>query len=132
MQPFTVALIALGGAVGTALRYAIAVDFAERLGAQYPFGTLTVNVVGSAALGFVAEALAGQTVFGVEARLVLGVGLLGGFTTYSSFNLELLRMVEQQAFMRAAGYLAGTLFGCLVAGAGGIALARALLHLKQT
>lgn len=119
-------MIALAGAVGTALRHAVGMGMLGVAGAQYPFGTLVVNVLGSAALGFVAEALAGQTLAGTDARLVLGVGLLGGFTTYSSFNLELLRMLEDGAWVRAGGYLLGTVLGCLVAGLAGIALARGL------
>jgi CrcB protein len=123
---WSVLVIALAGAVGTALRHAVGMAFVSRLGAGFPFGTLFVNLLGSALLGVVAQVFAGQTIGGTDARLVLGVGLLGGFTTYSSFNLELLRMLEEGAFGRAAGYLLATLAGCLLAGAAGIAIARVL------
>ncbi len=126
MTASSVLVIALAGAVGTMLRYGAAIGLAGLLGAQYPFGTLAVNLLGSALLGVVAEAFAGQTVAGTDARLVLGVGLLGGFTTYSSFNLELLRMLETGAWAKAAGYLVLTVVGCLLAAAAGIALARVL------
>jgi len=119
-------LIALAGALGTLLRYSLAVGLANLFGAGFPYGTLCANLVGSFMLGVVAELFSGGTIFGTEARLVLGVGLLGGFTTYSSFNLELIRLFEQAAFGRAFGYLFGTLLGCLVAGALGLALARLL------
>ena len=125
MTASSVLVIALAGAVGTGLRYATGMGLMALLGAQYPFGTLAVNLLGSALLGAVAEALAGQTVAGTDARLVLGVGLLGGFTTYSSFNLELLRMLEERAWFEAGGYLVVTVVGCLLAAAAGIALARA-------
>ena len=125
MTPWSVLVIALAGAVGTGLRYATGIGLITLLGAQYPFGTLAVNLLGSALLGVVAEALAGQTLAGTDARLVLGVGLLGGFTTYSSFNLELLRMLDAGAWGKAGGYLVATVLGCLLAAAAGIALARA-------
>jgi CrcB protein len=122
----SVLVIAAAGAVGTVLRHATGVGLVGLLGAPQPVATVAVNLLGSGALGFVAEALSGQTLAGADARLVLGVGLLGGFTTYSSFNLELLRMVQDGALGRALGYVLGTVIGCLLAGALGIALARML------
>jgi fluoride exporter len=119
-------LIAVAGGIGSVLRYAVGLALGHGLGASLPFGTLAVNLIGSALLGILAEALRGQTLAGVDLRLVLGVGLLGGFTTYSSFNLELLRMLEDGAFARAAGYFALTVGGCLAAGGVGITVARLL------
>jgi CrcB protein len=117
-------LIGLAGAIGTMLRYAITLGLARMAGAAFPFGTLIVNLVGSFLLGVVAQAFSGATIAGVDARLVLGVGLLGGFTTYSSFNLEVIRLFEQAAFVRGFGYLFGTLLGCLAAGVLGLAVGR--------
>jgi CrcB protein len=116
-------VVALAGALGTLLRYAAGLA-AARL-SELPAGTLFVNVVGSFALGFVAEALAGVEVFGCDARLVLGTGLLGGFTTYSSFNLETLKLAQEGQPLLAGAYVAATLLGCLAAGAAGLALAGA-------
>lgn len=118
--------IALAGGLGSALRYGAGVLGARWLGPELPYGTLFVNVVGSFALGIVAEALAGSELLGVEARLVLGTGLLGGFTTYSSFNLEALRLAETGQLGRAVLYVAVTLVGCLLAGYAGLAAGRAL------
>ncbi len=118
-------VIALGGALGTLARYGLAMWLPRVLGAAFPFATLAVNVIGSFLLGVVAQAFAGATVLGVDARLVLGVGVMGGFTTYSSFNLELLRLLEQGQLAKAGVYLVATLLGCLLAGACGIALVRA-------
>jgi CrcB protein len=120
-------LIAVAGGLGSVLRYGLGLALANVFGAAWPFGTLAVNVIGSCLLGIVAEGLRGQTVAGTDLRLVLGVGLLGGFTTYSSFNLELLRMLEAGAVGRATGYLTLTLGACLIAGAAGIAVARMAL-----
>jgi CrcB protein len=119
-------LVATAGALGTLLRYEIGVLLLSRLGTGFPYGTLAVNVIGSCALGVVAEGLSGQTVAGVDLRLVLGTGVLGGFTTYSAFNLELFRMIEQHALGRAALYLALTLLGCLLSAGAGVVLVRAL------
>jgi CrcB protein len=117
-------LIGLAGAIGTMLRHAITLGLARMAGAAFPFGTLIVNLVGSFLLGVVAQAFSGATIAGVDARLVLGVGLLGGFTTYSSFNLEVIRLFEQGVTGRAVVYLLGTVLGCLAAGVLGLAAAR--------
>jgi CrcB protein len=120
-------LIAVAGGLGSVLRYAVGLALASGSGTSLPFATLAVNVIGSCLLGIVTEGLRGQTFAGADLRLVLGVGLLGGFTTYSSFNLELLRMLETGALGRAAGYFALTVGGCLLAGAAGIAVGRLVL-----
>lgn len=117
--------IAVAGGIGTALRYGAGVA-ASRWGGELPYGTLLVNALGSFALAVVAEALAGTTLLGVEARLLLGVGLLGGFTTYSSFNLETLRLAQAGQLDRALLYGAATVFGCLLAGLAGLVVGRAI------
>jgi len=119
-------MIALGGAVGTSLRYGIGVGMTRWLGPSFPYGTLAANVLGSFLLGVVMEAAGQREIAGVQAKLVLGTGVMGGFTTYSSFNLETLRLAEQGAFGRAGLYLALTVLACLAAGLGGVALARGL------
>jgi CrcB protein len=125
-------LIAAAGALGTVLRYALGLALAQKLGAAFPYGTLAVNVIGSFALGCVAGAFSGATWLGTDLRLVLGVGLLGGFTTYSSFNLELVRMLEHGELRKAAGYLLGTVLGCLAVGALGLLAGRALAGSSRT
>lgn len=119
-------LVALGGAVGTSLRYGVGLGVARWLGTAFPFGTLVANVLGSFLLGLLMEAAPERPIFGVEARLVLGTGMMGGFTTYSSFNLETLRLAEQGEWGRCGLYLGATLVVCLLAGLGGIWLARSL------
>jgi fluoride exporter len=81
--PRELLLVALGGAAGSALRYLVAVQAALHLGLGFPWGTLAVNVIGSAAIG-----LLGGLGVGGEWRLLLVTGLLGGFTTFSAFSLE--------------------------------------------
>ncbi len=115
-------LICLGGALGTAARYGMQSASARWLG-DFPFGTLGVNLLGSFAISFVfIFSLNGQ--LSDTARLALGTGILGGFTTYSSFNLETLRLLDAGAFDKAFIYLSVTLIGCLLCGFAGLLLAR--------
>lgn len=108
-------LIGAGGAVGSLLRYGIALAMR---GLPVAFlGTLLVNVLGSFALVFIAELHGGRTLGGVELRLVLGTGMMGGFTTYSTFNFETYRLLEQGHGVRALLYVVLTLVGCLAAAA---------------
>jgi len=87
-----VLLVALGGAVGSVARYGAGLAAARWLGAGFPWGTLIVNVLGSFAIGVLAARVGPED---ESLRLLLGVGLLGGFTTFSTFSLEMLRLMEQ-------------------------------------
>lgn len=116
--------VAIGGALGTLMRYGVTVGMARVAGVAWPFGTFTANVLGSFALAFLMELAPRRSLAGVDVRLVLGTGLLGGFTTYSSFNLETLRMAQQAGWGRASLYVAATLVVCFVGGFVGYVLAR--------
>ncbi len=118
-------LIGLGGAAGTLLRWGLSLLLADHtLESGWPLGTLVANALGSLLLGVVVQLAEGAELLGGDLRLVLGVGVMGGFTTYSSFNLETIRLAEQGHLGRAALYVSVTLVVCLVAGLGGLALAR--------
>lgn len=120
-------LVAGGGAIGTALRYGVALLLVrEDVRNAFPWATFAVNVLGSFLLGMVAEALAERRIWGVDARAVVGTGMLGGFTTYSSFNLETLRMIEAGEHGKAGLYVTATLVVCMVAGVLGLVAGRAL------
>jgi fluoride exporter len=98
-------LVALGGAIGSAARYGVGVAAARLLGLGFPWGTLIVNVLGGLAMGALFVRIGPEN----EAmRLFLGVGLLGGFTTFSAFSLESLRLMEQGP-APAALYVAASL-----------------------
>lgn len=98
-------LVALGGALGSVARYGVGVAAARWFGLAFPWGTLAVNVIGGLAMGVVAARVGPQD----EAmRLLLGVGLLGGFTTFSAFSLETVRLMEQGP-ASAALYVAASL-----------------------
>jgi len=102
--------VALGGAIGSVLRYQVGRAMTHWLGPQavtaFPWATLTVNIAGSLAMGLLAGYLARYGEGGEQARLLLGVGVLGGFTTFSAFSLEMMMLVERgqagQAFLYAA------------------------------
>ena len=119
----TFLLVCLGGAGGTGARYLLNLGAVRSLGAGFPFATLAVNVVGSLAMGAV-TGLALRGVVAPEARAVLATGLLGGFTTYSAFNQELLGGIERGAWGWSVAYGAATVVSCLVAGAAGLWMAR--------
>jgi fluoride exporter len=116
-------LVCLAGAAGTGARFLVGAGLLRWLGPDFPSGTLAVNLTGSLLLGVVMElALHGSLT--PDARLVLAAGFMGGFTTYSSFNYELLTYLERGAWALGGAYLVATVLGCLVAGGIGVATTR--------
>ncbi|MBA3396763.1 MAG: fluoride efflux transporter CrcB [Deltaproteobacteria bacterium] len=116
-------LVGIGGAVGSIARYHIGLASMKRW-PGFPWGTLAVNLLGSFVLSLVmALVLKGR--FDDTTRIVLGVGVLGGFTTYSSFNYETIALVHAGSYGRAVAYVVATLLGCLVVGVAGWLTARA-------
>ena len=124
----TALLIALGGAFGTLLRYGMNVACAERFGDGLPIATFSVNALGSFALGLLSQVLVGRTLWDVPLGLIVGTGVLGGFTTYSSFNLELLRMLQHGHNGRALIYASLTFVTCMLLGAFGWAIGARLMR----
>ena len=105
LTPWSLLLVAFGGAVGSVLRYVISMLAALHLSATFPWGTLAVNILGSGAIGL----LAGVGIGG-DLRLLLVTGLLGGFTTFSAFSLETGLLWERHPWL-AVAYVAASL-GC--------------------
>ena len=120
-------LICLGGAVGTGARYLTSLWAASAFGPAFPFGTLIVNVAGSFLLGFLMQLGATSSLLSADVRLMLTTGVMGGFTTYSTFNYETLQYLQEGAWAMAGLNVASTLLVCLAAGALGVAVARGLL-----
>jgi CrcB protein len=118
-------LVCLGGAVGSGARF-LAGTWAARVTTAVPLGTFAVNVVGSFLLGVVMTASL-RGALPPATRIALAAGVLGGFTTYSSFNWEMLASIEGGAWLRATLYGGMTLVSCLAAGAAGAALTRAVV-----
>jgi CrcB protein len=117
-------LVCLGGALGSGARYGVSTWAARALG-SFSQGTLLVNVSGSFLLALL-MGVAATRGLSPEARLFLGGGILGGYTTYSSFNYEALVLADGGSPARAVGYVALTVVGCLVAGLAGLVAGRAL------
>ncbi|WP_353229550.1 CrcB family protein [Novosphingobium sp.] len=113
-------LVAGGGAAGSWLRFVTGRIWSGAIGpvaaTAFPWATLTVNVAGSIAMGVLAGWLARHGTGGEHWRLLLGVGVLGGYTTFSSFALDFAVLVERGAIVLAMGYVAAT----LIAGLGGL------------
>ncbi|MCL7421652.1 MAG: fluoride efflux transporter CrcB [Methylobacter sp.] len=94
--------VALGGSLGSVLRFLVSTGVYQWLGRGFPYGTLAVNVIGSFLIGLLAEALILQRItFAMEYRAAILVGILGGFTTFSSFSLETIYLMEQGNFTKA-------------------------------
>lgn len=104
-----VLLVAAGGAVGSVARYGLGVQTMKLWGTGWPYGTFAANVIGGLLMGLLVGWLALKGGADQERlRLLLAVGVLGGFTTFSSFSLETALMIERRAFGQAAGYVAGS------------------------
>jgi len=121
----TVLWVALGGALGSVARYACSGVAVRWLGAGFPYGTLFVNVTGSFTIGLLAALVAadGRPELGADARAFLLVGVLGGFTTFSSFSLETLNLARSGALAPAMLNVAGSVVLCLAAVSFGFATA---------
>lgn len=102
-------LVFLGGGVGSLARYLVGMATLRSFGPDWPYGTFTVNVVGGFVMGLLAGALAFKGGADQERwRVLIGVGVLGGFTTFSSFSLETGLMIERKEYWSAFGYVAGS------------------------
>lgn len=120
-------LVAVGGAVGSVFRFLTGVAVTRLAGLSFPWGTLTVNVVGSFAIGFLTELVARKLNASMEMRLLIVVGFLGGFTTFSSFSLDTMVLIERGATVAAVSYVLASVVLSLLAAFGGLALGRTVL-----
>lgn len=126
MNPTDLLVVAVGGALGSIARYLVSVAAGRLFGPDFPWGTLTVNVVGSFAMGVFVGLLALRLDGSTALRLFVAVGMLGGFTTFSSFSLDAVVLWERGAVFAAAGYVVASLVVSLGALAAGLALVRTL------
>lgn len=114
-------LVALGSAVGGMARYGVATVGARWLGVVFPWGTLAVNIIGSAFIGWLSSALPMQP---PSQRLFWMTGICGGFTTFSAFSLETMNLVREGESGRALLYVLASLTLCGLAVLGGATLGR--------
>lgn len=119
-------LVLAGGAVGSGARYLVGLWTADQFGATFPWSTIAVNVVGCFLIGLLATLADEAGAIDADTRTLLVVGVLGGFTTFSSFTLDTWRLVEQSETIRGAAYFLASLGVSFIALALGIGLARAL------
>jgi CrcB protein len=124
MEPMMLLWVVVAGGLGSGARFLVGEWAASAIGTAYPYGTMIVNLAGCCALGAVVQ-LASAGSLNPEMRVAIGVGFLGGFTTYSSFNQETLMMITTGATVAAMLNIAVTLLGGLMAGLLGVAIGRA-------
>jgi CrcB protein len=120
-------LICLGGAIGTALRYLTSGVAAQWLGADFPYGTFIVNIVGSFLIGVIQQVGTTSLLLSDTTRLFLATGIMGGMTTYSSFSYETVRLAETGAWAQAWINVLATTAVCLGLCFLGIAVGRLIV-----
>lgn len=117
-------LVCAGGAIGSGARYLVGSWAVATVGPGFPWGTLAVNLSGSFFISAVMYLGLEVGTIGPDLRIFLAVGVLGGFTTYSSFNHETLALAQRGQWGLASAYVAATVLGAWVAGLAGLLLAQ--------
>ncbi|PHR58704.1 MAG: fluoride efflux transporter CrcB [Robiginitomaculum sp.] len=125
--------VAMGGAIGASCRYSLGLGFGLVLAPSkanaFPWATLSANVLGGLLMGFLMGWLAFKISGAENIRLFVGVGILGGFTTFSSFSLETIRMIETKAYGMAMGYISASVILSVLAVFIGLVIARKIFVL---
>jgi len=116
--------IGLFGAMGCLARYFVSGWTYNLVGRSLPYGTLAVNILGSFLLGLVMEGSLRSSLLSPEVRMGIGIGFMGGFTTFSTFSLETWRLIEDGSFLQAGANILLNVLICVVFAALGIFLAR--------
>ncbi|GAA3094413.1 fluoride efflux transporter CrcB [Rhizobium viscosum] len=124
---FQALLVAVGGAIGSLLRYYVGLGSLRLMGPGFPWGTLIVNVVGSFIIGVFAEMIMRRFNASVELRLLLITGFLGGFTTFSAFSLDAITLFERGEVFAGGIYIAASVGLSMAAVMAGLGLMRALI-----
>jgi CrcB protein len=119
-------LVALGGALGSGLRHLVNLAALRLIGPGFPWGTLTVNIAGGFLMGLFVELLARRFGGSAELRLFVATGVLGGFTTFSAFSLDVAVLYERGAVVQAFAYVAASVIVAIAALFLGMWLAKTL------
>lgn len=125
----TLAYVCVGGAVGAGARYLVGIGVARLVGvgAVFPWATLCVNVIGSLLMGVLIELMALKYNTSLEVRALLATGVLGGFTTFSAFSLDVVTLMTRKEGLMAAAYVASSIGLSVLALYAGLALVRQVL-----
>lgn len=107
--------VAVGGAIGSVLRYLFNIEVTKTLGSGFPWGILFVNVIGCFVMGVIAESFALRFNVSQEVRSFIMTGIMGGFTTFSAFALDTGVLIERDAFGLAGLYVAASVAGSILA-----------------
>ena len=125
LSMMNVLIVFLGAGIGGSIRHGVNLLAARLVGMAFPYGTLSINIVGSMVMGLCAAYFAFR---GADAsqpwRLFLTTGILGGFTTFSSFSMETMLLLEQHGFARAGAYVLASVVLCLTGAWAGISIGR--------
>jgi len=119
-------LVMVGGAIGAGFRYHLSRVALQFMGPGFPWGTWIANLLGGLLMGLLAGTLAREIDGGEPLRLFLGVGVLGGFTTFSAFSLETYNMLVRGDYMMAVAYAISSVTGAIILLFLGILLTRVL------
>ena len=117
--------VAIGGAAGSLMRYGTVIAIQRMTKSEFPLATLVVNIVGSFIIGWLAFQVNERDFMSIEVRLVVMVGILGGFTTFSTFSLETLRLIQGGGWLVAAANIMLSVAGGLLAAWAGFSIASA-------
>jgi CrcB protein len=120
----TIAGVAIGGAIGSVLRYLVHIQCINWFGTKFPYGTLVVNSIGSLLVGFLSLVLLERFIVSPEVRFAVLIGLLGGFTTFSTFSMETINLLQQGNYLSATSNIVFNIVFCLTACFLGVFLAR--------
>ena len=121
--------VALGGAIGASFRHIVGTAVSRLSGSAFPYGTLTANILGGFFMGCLAAWLLVKVPTSDTLRLFLGVGLLGGFTTFSAFSLEAFMLLQKKAYVAFGAYIGGSVILSIFALIVGMILMRKLIAL---
>lgn len=127
LHPVHFLWICLAGAIGTGARYLTSELVQHAFGEFFPHSTFLINVTGSFLMSIIMVIGLNTATIPPTLRIILTTGLLGGFTTYSSFNYETLQYFQNGEFGRGIVYMFGTVLTCLLAGIAGLWLARRMM-----
>ena len=125
-QPLALAAVAIGGAIGSVLRFTVSNLFLQRFGPGFPWGTFTINITGAFAIGVVLQLA--QTRFGLDpyARLFVATGILGGYTTFSTFAYDAFVLGSSGLRWESVAYGLGSVIVGIAAAYLGVVLMRSL------